>query len=302
METIELAFSTQNQQVDAILRGTIGLLETLLPDRIRACYLHGSFIDGTGIETSDIDLFLVARGGFSPEERARIQSIMQSCALFSPLMVEMMTLDEATLLHDGHFRIQAASRLLWGDDLRAEMPEQTFDQYVQMYARFPFIYIAQMLRQSERLVAPLSYPQPEGEFYGYDQRLLPPRNEPRHNIKKLVTGVCWIATLMVAWQAEKTVTGKRASVQLYRECIGDEWATLIEDLYTWGNQRWRYLVPQDPDERQLLRQLCAQTLAFEQQYLRCYHMYLLDELHKDAESRRAAAQQLSMLYLDEEQR
>lgn len=302
METLELAFSTRNQQVDAILRGTIGLLEILLPGRVRACYLHGSFIDGTGIETSDIDLFLVARATFSKQEREKIQALMHNCALFSPLMVEIIALDEASVLRDGHFRIQAASQLLWGDDLRAEMPAQTLEQYVRMYARFPFVYIAPMLRQTERLVAPLTYPQPTGEFYGYDQQALPPRNEPRHNIKKLVTGVCWAATLLLAWQAGKTVPGKHASVQMYRECINDEWATFIEEMYTWGNQRWRYLVPQNSDERQHLREMCAQTLAFEQHYLRCYQAYLLAELSKDATSSQAAMQQLREIYLDAEQR
>lgn len=300
MGELDLYHSTGHQHVDDMLRGVIGIVETLLPGRVRAYYLHGSFADGTGIETSDIDLFLVARGKFSAAEREGIQRVMRFCALFSPLMAEMIALDEALLLQEGHFRVHSASCLLWGDDLRADMPEQTLAQYLRLYAHFPFVYITQMLRSCETLVAPLTYPQPGGEFYGYDQQLLPPGNEPRHNIKKLVTGVCWAATTLIAWQAEKTVTGKCASVQMYREYVHDEWTTFIEDIYTWGNQRWHYLVPQAAEERKYLRELCRQTLTFEQHYLHHYQTYLLAELRMDVDRQLTALRQLSKFPLNEE--
>src|SRR5258708_9801473 len=114
----ELYHSTGNQLVDNILCGTIGILETLFPDRIRAYYLHGSFADGTGIETSDIDLFLVARVRFTAEEHEKMQRLMHFCALTSSLMVEMIALDEQLLLQNGHFRIKSASCLVCGHDLR----------------------------------------------------------------------------------------------------------------------------------------------------------------------------------------
>ncbi len=300
MEMLALYTSTGNQQVDEILRGTIGILETLFPGRIRAYYLHGSFVDNTGIVTSDIDLCLVPKGKFTAEEREKMQRIMHFSSLFSPFMVEMMALDEASLLQNGHFRIKSASCLLWGDNLRESMPEQTLDQYLRLYARFPFLYIAQMLRNVETVGFPLSYPQPTGEFYGYDQQQLPPRNERQHNIKKLVTSVCWTATVLVAWYAGKTVGGKRASVQMYREHVHDEWTTFIEEVYDRGNRQWHYLVPREPEERRRLRELCAQTLAFEKHYLSRYKGYLLAELQKNDESKLAAVQQLRNIYPDEE--
>jgi predicted nucleotidyltransferase len=273
MESFALSTSTGVSEVDNILRGTIGILETTFPDRIRAYYLHGSFADGSGIETSDIDLFLVSKGKFTPAEREKIQRIMHFSSLLSPFMVEMIALNEDTLLQDGHFRIKSASKLLWGEDLRESIPEQTLDQYLHMYAHFPRVYIIQMLRNSETVTYPLSYPQPTGEFYGYDQQLLPPANVKQHNIKKLVTCVCWIATILIAWQSGKTVTGKRASVEMYREYVNDEWTTFIEEVYEYGNRQWRYLVPQEPKQRQQLRHLCTQVLAFENHYLSKYNEY-----------------------------
>ena len=303
MEMLTLDTSTDNPQVDNILRGTIGILETLFPERIRAYYLHGSFADNTGIETSDIDLFLVPKGSFAQEERVKMQHFMQYGALLSPYMVELMAVDETTLLAQGHFRIKSASRFLWGDDLRASIPEQTLEQYLRMYARFPYIYITQMLRNSKspQAVSALSYPQASGDFYGYDQQLLPPGNEKKHNIKKLVTAVCWAATVLVAWDAGKTVEGKYASVEMYRECVHDEWTSFVEEMYERGNRQWHYLVPQVPAERQRLRELCAQTLAFERHYLSRYKQYLLAELSRNNAYVLATVQHLKHdIALDEE--
>ncbi len=292
MEPVTLLTSTGNQQIDDILHGAIGILQITFPERIRAYYLHGSFVDNTAIPTSDIDLFLVPHGKFSAEELTKLQRIMYFSALFSPFMVEMMALDEASLLQNGHFRIKSASKLLWGDDIRENMPEQTLEQYLHTYASFPFVYSANMLRNQERVVFPLSYPQSEGEFYGYDQQLLPPKNTQHHNIKKLVTGVCWAATVLIAWHAGKTVSGKRASIEMYREYIHDEWTEFIEEMYELGNRQWHYLVPLAHEKRRHLRELCAQVVVFENHYLSHYQAYLQAELQQSEERKLAAMRQL----------
>ena len=292
MEPVALLTSTGSQQIDDILRGAIGVLETTFPERIRAYYLHGSFFDTTAIPTSDIDLFLVPYGKFNAEELTKLQRIMYFSALFSPFMVEMLALDEASLLQNGHFRVKSASKLLWGADIRENMPEQTLEQYLSTYASFPFIYSATMLRNMESIILPLTYPQPEGEFYGYDQQLLPPKNEQYHNIKKLVTGVCWTATVLIAWHVGKTVSGKRASVEMYREYVHDEWTELIEELYQMGNRQWHYLVPLEQDKRRHLRNLCSQVVALENHYLNHYQTYLQTELQQGGARKLAAMRHL----------
>ncbi len=295
MEPFTLSTSTGNQQVDEILRGTIGILETVFPERIRAYYLHGSFANETGISTSDIDLFLIPKGAFTPEERQKMQRIMHFSAFLSPFMVEMMAIDEHILLQHGHFRIKHASRLLWGTEIREQVPEQTLDDYLRLYASFPFLYISSMLRTTETVTLPLAYPQSTSEFYGYDQQQLPPGNTEQHNIKKLVTSCCWIATILIAWNCGKTVPGKRESVSMYEEFVHDEWGPFLAEMYELGNQRWHYLVPSDTAERQQLRDLCARTLAFENHYLHRYQRYLQTELEKDEASNLSATRQLSKI-------
>jgi Predicted nucleotidyltransferases len=274
MEIPALITQTDNQQVNAILAGIIGILETALPGRIKSYYLHGSFADGTGIETSDIDLFIVAHTAFSSEERSKIQQLALYASHFSAFFIEIIALNEQNIRQQGHYRVKAASQLIWGEDIRQQLPDQTLEQYLQFYAHFPFVYLASMLRNSDSVTLPLDYPQASGEFFGYDQALMPPENKPCRNIKKLVTGACWSATVLIAWQAGQFVPGKSASIAMYRQYINDQWAPFLEELYEWGNRRWHYLVPQQPAERQHLRALCTQALAFENHYLQEYRHYL----------------------------
>jgi len=292
MATFALTTTTGIQQIDAILYGTIGILETAVPGRIKSYYLHGSFADGTGNANSDIDLFIVAHGTFTAEERSKIQQLALSASKFSAFFIEIIALNENIILQQGHYRVKAASQLIWGEDIRPQLPEQSLEQYLQFYAHFPFTYLASMLRNSDSVTLPLDYPEASGEFFGYDQQLLPPENTPRHNIKKLVTGACWSASVLLAWQAGQFVPGKRASVEMYRHAINDEWAPFLEELYEWGNRRWQYLVPVQAEERQHLRALCTQALAFENHYLQEYKKYLQEEQQQSEKRKLDATQRL----------
>ncbi len=277
-----------NSLVDAALCAAIDILERELPGRSVAYYLHGSFVENADIPTSDIDLFLVATSQFTAEEQKIVQRILRLPAFLSPFPLEIIVLEEARILQEGHFRLKAASSLLWGKDIRAALPEQTLDQYLHTYAHFPLVYITRMLRNIESIPSLLAYPCPDEEFFGYDQQRLPPGDVERHNIKKLVTSICWIATVLIAWRANKMVTGKYASTYMYRQYVGDEWTSFVEDMYELGNRKWHYLVPDEPDERCTLRRLCAQTLAFEQHYLDQYRDYLFHEKQYERELERSA--------------
>lgn len=84
------------------------------------------------------------------------------------------------------------------------------------------------------------------------------------------------------------------SVTAYREKIGDAWSPWIAELYQQAKQHWAYLVPADPSERRVLRDICARTLAFENQYLLACRDYLEAERRQpDPERRRLAADGLS---------
>jgi hypothetical protein len=301
LKEIVLKNSTGNRQADEVLCGTISILEIVFAGRVKAYYLFGSFVDASSRATSDLDLCLVPTGRFTSEEHEKLQHIKWACLQISPIMIDMLALDEELLLQEGHFRIKSASRLLWGEDLRASMPEQSLEQYLHTYTQAPVTYMAQVLRHAESLTFPLSYPDPTGAFYGYDQPFLPPKGEVKRNIKGLVASVCWAASIQVTWHTGKTVASKSESVKRYREEVHDEWTPLLEAMYELGSRQWNYLIPENQEDRLLLRGLCARTLAFENFYLSRYRAYLLTELQKDDVCKLFAVQQLRVVRFSDEE-
>jgi predicted nucleotidyltransferase len=300
MEEIILTTTTGNTGIDALLRGVIGILETVFSGHIRAYYLFGSAADGSQRQTSDIDVCLVFKSPLTPEEREKLEQIKSACSLMSPWAIDLIALDEPRLRESGHFRIKSASRLLWGNDLRSLMPELTHEEYLHHYTHAPASYFTQVLRHVEAVTFPLSYPDPLGAFYGYDQSSLPPLGKARHNIKGLVSAMCWAATILVAWQAGKRVETKSASVRMYREHIHDEWTSFLEELYEWGSIHWQYVVPEASEDHLRLRRLCAHTLAFENYYLSRYRSYLLTELGKGPLCQCFALEQLRTIHFPDE--
>jgi predicted nucleotidyltransferase len=235
--------------------------EVIALPSVRAVYVFGSAADGTALPSSDIDLFVVARGGDGGA--ARLREIAER--IDGPPL-DLVIVDEAELLRDGHFRIERASRLVAGDDIRPELPRTTLDAFMRRYGDAPHAYMA-IFRPGQPLVAPLDYPDPDGPFYGYDSRTLPPAGEAVHNIKALVALVCWIATLRLARERGLMAASKAESVVWYTAEIHDEWSQLVAEVYRDGHDRWHYRVPEGDADRALLRGLCEQVLAFENDYL-----------------------------------
>lgn len=277
----KLRYSTGDATIDAIVRGAIGIWETTFPDRVRAYYLFGSHANGSAIPTSDIDLFVIPHGSLTSEERERADRLGRYCALMSPVRLETLVVDEDVLLRDGHFRVTAGSVLLYGDDLRERMPEQSFDVYVRTYAHAPSAHMTQVLRRTDCVTFPLAYPDPAGEFYGYDQPHLPHRREEHRNIAGMIATACWAATIIVAWDARRTVRARSESVPMYKRSIGDEWTPFLEELYARGKEQWHYLIPESAGDRRMLHDLCVSMLAFENHYLQRFRRYLLGELSSE---------------------
>lgn len=298
-----LVYSTGNARTDTMLRGAVGIFEAAFPGRIRGYYLFGSQMDGSAVATSDLDLFVVFKDDFLNEQEAeRARQLWHACSQLSAVQCDLLSFSERHLFTAGHFRLKSASVLIYGEDVRARMPTFLLDRYLRAYSFAPCACMSEVLRRAETLLYPLDYPAPDSEFYGYDY------DDPRmgadetRSIKGLVNMVCWIATIIVAFQSGRMIGTKAESVRAYRECIGDQWTGFVETLYANGKTAWGYRVPNDPAGRVLLRDLCRETLAFENLYLERYRVYLLGQLRDtDEASQRLAIERLgTVLYRDDE--
>ena len=73
-------------------------------------------------------------------------------------------------------------------------------------------------------------------------------------------------------------------MKLYKKYINDEWTVLLEAAFEKIRKQWEYQIPENRDERQQLREICRQALAFENYFLIIYKDFLLTEL-RDAEDK-----------------
>jgi hypothetical protein len=284
MNQIQLFHSTGQQKIDNIICGLIGLFETVFPGRIRSYYLVGSYADSSATPLSDIDIRVIFKDTFRAAEEEQMLHLRHYCRLISTTTsIDCPPLSEARLYHDEDWLheplgIKAAGILLYGQDIRASLPTPNLDAYMRNITFVPVNRMARIRGQTPPLIFPLTYPTPTGEFYGYDN-LAGPLGAKVPSTHWLVHMIGFAATSLITLRAREIVTKKSDWLSMYQETINDQWTSLLEAIYLKGKQTWSYRLPNGEAERRELRELCRQTLAFENHYLTCYRDYLLAELH-----------------------
>jgi len=183
-------------------------------------------------------------------------------------------------------------------DVRAVIPDVPHDVYRRTLMHFPFEVLAGQRPQRRTLPYPLPFLDPDDEFYGYTGRRLYAADGTLQPSTKRLSHSCGfiIATALVADRTALYIADKRSAAVAYRATIGDEWTEHINDVHRWCRLQWGYGVPMAPAERERLRALCQQELAFENHYLQRYLEFLAQELDAaDPAAREVAAARLQQL-------
>lgn len=267
-EMTKLRYSTGSDQVDAFVRRTIGEFERTFPGRVRAYYLIGSYAERSATPISDLDLVVLFAESQSEEERRGVQRLEAVLSAACPVRLDLATSGEKDATWEKH-HLKWGSQLLFGEDIRKRLPQPPPDP---TGVRRSFHYAQrhlQLLRGGTALAYPLAYPDPAGEFFGYDAVRDPSWYPPgtAHGLRELVNAVSLAASALLTRATGRRSATKGQTVAFYAECVGGPWADYVEALYRNAKIRWGYLVLEEPRERRLLRQLCAQTLGFENHFL-----------------------------------
>lgn len=301
MSNVRLLFETADERVNNILGGTIGLLEAAFPNRLRACYLTGSYADGSAVPSSDIDLFVLFRRAMRDDEEAKALYVGNCCTMLSPIGIDLYPNAENQLSWFATVFIKHASRLLYGEDIRDKITPVSIEDFARGSFHGCFDFLAE-LRGVDRLDFPLAYPDPQDEFYGYYRQKRRADGSLHADGKKLVTSVACAATSLIALKARRYVYTKDDCVKVYNESLGGEWADFLSTIYQRGKKDWKYRIPEDAAARRELRELCRQTLAYENDFVKIYRDYLLEELkHDNAEVRLFAARRLGEIVFPDEE-
>lgn len=295
MAEVVLRQSTGDPAADRIVRGVIGIFEQAFPDRVRGYYLRGSYARGTPTLGSDLDLFVVFPDRLDRAEVARARELSGHCALLSPILLEIITVSAHQLARPANLplalNLKLATRLLYGQDIRATLPELSVDEYVRSVVDIP-CHNYRYARDGSMLTYPLEHIDPTGEWLGFDRMEIPGAGgASTGSTKLLVATVCWTATGLIAMRAGVYVPDKAAAVAAYQEHVADEWNGLVVRVYELCRDRWHYRIPTGSRDRRELRDLCERALAFQNHFLRCYREFQLAELRSGAPERQALAAQ-----------
>lgn len=277
---------TGNKLIAPILQEAIVRLEAAFPQRIRAGYIEGSYANGIALTTSDLDLTIIFCERFvSQAEREQAQQLCSKYAAQAGIEFDAEIVDEASLRDGVYPQFKLGSQLFYGVDIRAQCPLIPMERWTRERMHAAYRLISQVFHRPPIVCFPLTAPDPTDRFLGYTNRIVRlPDGTEVPSTRNLIRTSGWAATALIALQAGHYVTSKRNCHRLYRNYINDEWADLLENLYSWCREAWQYLIPQSAEDQQRLRVICERALAFENYFLVCYKSFLLTQLQDMAEA------------------
>lgn len=263
------------------------------PERIRAIYIQGSYADDTKVSTSDIDLLIVFKDSFQRNEQQYAESLTRQCIATNAIELDIELVDEQSLIAGISPTFKYGSQLLSGEDIRDTFPLVSLIEWTRDRMHSSLWRTRHLFGRSGNVSYPLDYPDPHSEFYGYDARLLRlPDGREVHCTRDLIRLVGWSATAILAYKAGVYVARKSECHTLYKAHFDDEWGQLLQDIYELCRGKWNYLIPEDEDERLVLRRICERTLMFENHFLRIYKEFVIEELSGNDEQGRLEAMQV----------
>ena len=315
--SIRLLHTAGKPYVDEILADVVQEYETAFPDRVRSYFLLGSYVDGCAVVGSDIDAYILFKETFlSPKEAIQAKQLASVCVKKSILRLDGNVIDEQMLLNYQSIMkvaLKQNSILLFGEDTRSSMTLPNRAAYTRDITDGVIEFLLR-LHRSESITYPITYPDPNGAFYGYDHMTklsydvaslyYPPDKAATvyYATRELVECACRMASALLAFKTGSFVGTKRGSVETYNREISDEWSPFLTAMFEKGKMQWMYGLPEHEEERAELRELCEQMLAFENHYLLHYRTYLLSLLSsEDQQNVQFALQRLETVHYDDDE-
>ncbi len=278
----KLLFETGQGSVDKLLSTMVARFEKLFPDQVRAHYVIGSFACGNPVTQSDLDMLVVFRQMPGPESQAmarREAQILQREG--GGVALDLNIQGEPAMLRTGLPDIRSGARLVFGEDIRARMAPVEMESFLRRRMHFAWEPSARLRTGLPYLSLPLDFPDRTRPFFGYEsQTLQRHKNARAWNTKALIGCVGKPATALLA-RAGIYAGSKEDCIRLFCQHIGGSGAELLETIEATCRRAWGYEVPSSQVDRDRLREICRETLAFENEFLDHYRRFLLEELRPD---------------------
>jgi hypothetical protein len=249
---------------DSLLGEVARRFQTAFPDQIRSIYLLGSRALGSAIASSDWDLAIVFRGEANAARRKAAQDLAAEIRRSGPLVLELTVLDEAEARRGVRPHLKIGKRVA-GDDVLRDCPLKPRLELLGYFA-YSALYFSWLVRGKPPLLTyPLAYPNPAGEFFGYEQNgIWTGENTFRPGLGLLVNLAASLANFDLGLQADEFVPNKSLTVARFRRRFpAAPLGAWLEAVFELGRRRWQGAIPAGADDRLALADLCCCTLAFE---------------------------------------
>jgi hypothetical protein len=274
----DLLFQTGNSYVDAVLSRLVNNLEGDFSAKLVGYYLTGSHVDGTAIASSDIDFVAVLRNASDlPRIEQYVANTTPSWPVVERLLIPISELNNP-LYAEKIVILKHGSRLLYGTDVR--------DQIVPQRGPYTKAVVSQcakgiaMLRDLDSLPPTIDYPDPKGEFFGYEKTRLGGRDTVRRSrwypvgttegTKEFASVVARCASALVAIKSGQLVASRAAVIDAYSRHVADDWTDFVRAVNVSCRETWGYRVPSASPDRRHLRELCERMLHFERHCLETF--------------------------------
>jgi hypothetical protein len=181
------------------------------------------------------------------------------------------------------------SLALFGEDTRHGMPDVLPPDAIALMPNFvgSLKVIRAIDSWPDKLTYPLTYPDPDGEFFGYDINGIRlndyPLDDYIHGTRTLIRNLISGAELLVRMRVDCHLVSREHVIVSYDEHVGDEWASILKEAVEQCRSTWLYQIPQRKVDRCYLRQLCQKTLSFENRIVHDCRLHLQKLLRSDSE-------------------
>lgn len=283
--TVDLLYTTDISEVDGQLQGFIALCELQFPKRIKGYFLAGSYLDGTAVPSSDLDILTVFSKTASEQELETFWRMHYQINLLSPATLGAAPISESTLAK-GVLAYMKSAKLFYGEDIIRDAPLVTNELASQRLIAGGLKLLKRFHGAKEPLSLPLPFPSTNAPYYGFNfSSTVTPDGEK--SAKRMVNLVARMTAARLVLATGIQPKSKRDSIMQYKEKVGGSWANFAEDIYLVLNQEQHYLMPKTQEEKGYLEHLCQQMLEFENNFLEEVKPLILAALHSNNESEKA---------------
>jgi hypothetical protein len=253
----------------ARLERFVNALLSAFPQDVRAVYIHGSHANNTAIPGSDVDLVVVLTANARTPDIHRFAEERQPAL---PFTLDIVCVDESLVDDRPHAPVAAAlkwnSRLLAGTAIDVEHMAPSLAGFLEQAGACALLGIAG-LRDRAEIWAPVGYPEPAGEFFGYD-RIQEAPTQPSGQApgtRELIATASWSASAFLARSAGVIAPSRMDAFSMYPVVIRDEWSPLLAAIHDQCRLEWSGEIPESANDRSALRKVCARFVLFENHVL-----------------------------------